>query len=74
MASWATLDHNNMGIKANSVIKGEEVEEILVTAESRDIPVISLIFSIGAGVWLTIIALGYKMYKKNINIYWCIYQ
>lgn len=65
MASWVTLDHNNMGIKQTPVIKGEEVEEILVTAESRDIPVISLIFSIGAGVWLTIIALGYKMYKKE---------
>ena len=38
MASWATLDHNNMGIKQTPVIKGEGVEEILVTAESRDIP------------------------------------
>lgn len=65
MASWATLDHNNMGIKQTPVIKGEGVEEILVTAESRDIPVISLIFSIGAGVWLTIITLGYKIYKKE---------
>lgn len=59
-----TLDHD-MGIEQSPKIEGKLVDKLNDLTETRGIPVFSMIFSIGAGFWLTIICLGYKIYKKE---------
>lgn len=62
--SEVTLDHN-MGIEQSPKIKGTIIEKMNYVANNREIPLLSMIFSIGAGFWLTIICVGYKIYKKE---------
>lgn len=62
--STATMDHN-MGIEQQPKIKGELINQVILLVEDRDIPVISMFFSIGLSFWITIICLGYQIYQKN---------
>ena len=58
------MDHN-MGIKQTPLIEGKWVEQIDGLIDARGIPVFGFVFSIGAGVLLTVIALSYTIYKKK---------
>ena len=62
--SRVTMDHN-MGIKQTPLIDGKWVEQIDGLIDARGIPVFGFVFSIGAGVLLTVIALSYTIYKKK---------
>lgn len=59
-----TMDHN-MGIEQQPKISGKLVELANSIIDMRDVPIISMLFSIGAGFWLMVICLGYKIYKKE---------
>lgn len=64
-----TMEPNNMGLEQSPIIQVELIDCII---ERRDIPIISMCFSIGIAFWITVICLGYKIYKKeykNILIY-----
>ena len=64
VVSRATMDHN-LGIQQQPKIKGQLVEKLDSLTENRDIPVVSMMFSIGFAFWLMITCLGYKIYKKQ---------
>lgn len=67
-----TTEVNNMGIEQSPLIEGKLVSKIDSIIEKRDIPIISMCFSIGTAFWLIVICLGYKILKKeykNILIY-----
>ena len=64
-----TMETNNMGLEQTPIIQIKLIDFII---ERRDFPVISMFFSIGTAFWITVICLGYKIYKKeykNILIY-----
>ena len=63
------MEPNNMGLEQTPIIQINLVDFLI---EKRDIPLISMFFSIGTAFWMIIICLGYKIYKKeskNILIY-----
>ena len=64
VVSRVTMDHN-MEIKQTPLIEGKWVEQIDGLIDARGIPVFGFVFSIGAGVLLTVIALSYTIYKKK---------
>lgn len=72
--SRVTMDdpNNIMGIEQQPKINGKLVEIIDSTIDQRDIPLLSMCFSVGAAFWLIIICLAYKINikeYKNILIY-----
>ena len=67
VVSRATMDHN-MGIEQKPKIQGKIVERIDSFIDRRDIPLVSMIFSIGMAFWVIIICLGYKIYKEEYKI------
>ena len=67
-----TMEPNNMGLEQTPIIKGNLVSKVDSLIERRDIPLLSMCFSIGTAFWLIIICLGYKISKqeyKTILIY-----
>lgn len=64
VVSRATMDHN-MGIEQQPKIKGTIVENYDSIIDRRDIPCISMIFSVGFAVWILVILIGYQIYQKN---------
>lgn len=60
-----TMEPNNMGISQKPLIEGKIVSKIDSLIEKRDIPIVSMFFSIGTAFWLLVIALGYKIIKKE---------
>ena len=72
--SRETMDDPNhiMGIKQQPIINSKLVDLVSSTIDARDIPLLSMCFSIGVGFWLIVICLAYKIYQKeykNILIY-----
>lgn len=64
-----TMEVNDMGLEQTPIIQTKLIDFII---ERRDIPLVSMCFSIGTAFWIVIICLGYKVYKKeykNILIY-----
>ena len=64
VVSRATMDHN-MGIEQKPKIEGKFVEIVDSFIDRRNVPLNSIIYSIGIGFWVTIICFGYKIYKKE---------
>lgn len=60
-----TMEENNMGISQHSLIKGELVSMVDSIIEKRDIPIISMFFSIGMMFWMIVISLGFEISKKK---------
>ena len=60
-----TMELNNMGIIQQPLIKGNFVSKIDSLIERRDIPILSMFFSIGAAFWTFIISLGYEILNKR---------
>ena len=65
VVSRATMDHSNMGIEQQPKINGKIVEEIDSLVDRREIPLLSMMFSVGFAFWFIIVCLGYKIYKKE---------
>lgn len=59
-----TMESNNMGIEQHQLIGGW-VSKVDSLIEKRDIPIVSMFFSIGFSFWVIIISFGYEIYKKN---------
>lgn len=67
-----TMETNNLGLEQTPIIYGIIVSKVDSLIERRDIPLLSMCFSIGTAFWLIVICLGYKILKqeyKNILIY-----
>lgn len=67
-----TMEPNNMGLEQTPLIESKLVSKVDSLIERRDIPLLSMCFSIGTAFWLIAICLGYKILKqeyKNILIY-----
>lgn len=60
-----TMEQNNMGLEQTPVIDGKLVSKVDSLIERRDIPLLSMCFSIGTAFWLIVICLGYKILKKE---------
>lgn len=63
---------NIMGIEQQPKINSKIVDLASMTIDARDIPLLSMCFSIGVAFWLIAICLAYKIYMKeykNILIY-----
>ena len=60
-----TMEVNEMGIEQNPKIQGELVTWIDSFIERRDIPLLSMFFSIGMAFWIIMISLGYEIICKN---------
>lgn len=65
VVSRATMDHSDMGIERQSKIDGKIVEKIDSYVDKREIPLISMMFSVGFVFWIIVICFGYKIYKKE---------
>lgn len=64
-----TMEPNDMGLEQTPIIQTELIDFVI---ERREIPILSMCFSIGTAFWIVVICLGYKVYKKeykNILIY-----
>lgn len=71
-----TMENNNLGIEQSPIIEGKFVQKIDSLIERRDIPVISMFFSIGMAFWAIVVCLGYKISKKkykNIIVFFPIF-
>jgi hypothetical protein len=60
-----TMEANNLGLEQTPVIEGKLVSKVDSLIERRDIPIISMFFSIGTAFWLIVICLGYKILNKE---------
>lgn len=60
-----TMEANNMGLEQTPLIEGKIVSKIDSLIERRDIPIVSMFFSIGFAVWLTVICMAYMVYSKR---------
>lgn len=60
-----TMEKNDMGIYQKQLIKGDVVTKVDSLIENRDIPILSMGFSIGFAFWLVVIMLGYKILIKD---------
>lgn len=60
-----TMEPNNMGISQEPIIEGNLVSKVDSLIERRDIPIVSMFFSIGTAFGLIIVCLGYKIMKKE---------
>lgn len=60
-----TMEPNNMGIMQQPLIEGNLVSKIDSLIERRDIPILSMCFSIGAAFWNIIISIGYEILNKR---------
>ena len=60
-----TMEANSMGLKQTPVIEGKLVSTIDSLIEKRDLPIISMFFSIGMAFWIIIISLGYRILNKD---------
>lgn len=74
VVSRVTMDdpNNPMGIEQQSKISNKVLDYIDSTIDNRDIPLVSMCFSVGACFWLIVVCLVYKIYTKeykNILIY-----
>ena len=63
-----TIEENNMGIIQKPIIDGKVVSKVNSLIEERDIPIVSMLFSIGMEFWLIVISLGYEILKRNYKI------
>ena len=67
-SSWVanrTLEPNDMGIEQSPKIEGKVVSIIDSYIEKREVPIISMFFSIGMAVWFIVICLWYRIYKRD---------
>lgn len=60
-----TMEQNSMGLEQTPIINGDIVSKIDSLIEKRDIPLISMCFSIGMAFWITVICFGYIILKKD---------
>lgn len=60
-----TMEQNNMGISQQPIVNSELVSKIDSIIERRDIPIISMFFSIGMAFWTIVICLGYQILNKE---------
>ncbi len=60
-----TMEVNNMGIHQTQLIEGKLVSKIDSLIERRDIPIISMFFSIGVAFWIIVMSLGYEILNKE---------
>lgn len=60
-----TMEPNNMGLEQTPLIEGKIVSKIDSLIERREIPIVSMFFSIGFAVWLTVICMAYMVYSKR---------
>lgn len=55
-------------LKQSAIIEGTVIKEIDSIIDRRDIPIVSMVFSIGFTFWVTVISLGYAVYLKRYNL------
>ena len=60
-----TMEPNKLGISQEPLIEGNLVSKIDSLIERRDIPILSMFFSIGTAFWIIVICFGYKILKKE---------
>lgn len=60
-----TMEPNDLGLYDDGIINGKIVEKIDSLIERRNIPIISMLFSIGFTFWMIIVFLIYCIYKKD---------
>lgn len=60
-----TVRENNLGISQQPIIDSELVTKIDSIIDRRDIPIISMFFSIGTAFWIIVTCLGYQILNKN---------
>lgn len=60
-----TLEPNDMGIEQSPKIEGKVVSTIDSYIERREVPIISMCFSIGMAVWFIVICLWYGIYRRE---------
>lgn len=63
-----TMEENNLGITQNPLIDGKLVLEINSYIERREIPLISMLFSIGMEFWMTVVCMGYEVLRRNYKM------
>lgn len=63
-----TIELNNLGIVQTPLVKGKITSKIDSYIEKRDIPLISMFFSVGMAFWIIIISFGYELLKKNYEM------
>ena len=61
-------DKHKIGIKSSPKIEGKAIDYIIKILQERDIPILSMIFSIGFCVWIILICFGYNLYKKEYKL------
>ena len=64
-----TIETNNIGIIQTPLIIGKITSKVDSLIEKRNIPIISMLFSIGMAFWIIIILFGYELLKKNYKIF-----
>ena len=60
-----TMESNNMGLEQNPIVNLGIVSKVDSLIERREIPIISMFFSIGIAFWAIVICLGYKILNKE---------
>lgn len=65
VVSRVTMDHSNMGIEQQPKYTNKIIETVDNLIDRREIPILSMMLSVGFAFWTIIICLGYKIYLKE---------
>ena len=63
-----TVEENDLGIVQTPIIEGRVISKIDSYIEKRDIPLISMFFSVGISFWVIIFSLGYELLLRNYKM------
>jgi len=59
------LKGSDIGTLRQNMIQSDLIEFLVSMPDRRDIPIISMMFSVGTTCWFLVVTLGYKIYKKD---------
>lgn len=62
------VEPNNLGIHQDSKIQNSNIKKFDSIIEKRNIPIVSMLFSIGFMFWCILFFMMYCVYRKNYNV------
>lgn len=71
-ANWVVsriiMEEENLNLHQTPIIQGNLVKTIDSYIDTRNIPILSMIFSVGFAMWLVFIQIAYIIYKKQYKL------
>lgn len=66
--SESVPDSQSLNLEQKPIIEGKLINKLSDLTEKRNVPVLSMVFSIGFAMWLVFIQMAYIIYKKKYKL------